>query len=109
MDIYRLVHYAPLHRRESPCRAKTMPKWPHEYIVRNRVDEALFVQMVQHIRAHGYEDRFYHLRNMYFDHDGMAYWTMGALISETTVINRCPKEGTYESRLKSGTLPDEKR
>lgn len=31
--------------------AKTMPKWPHEYIVRDRVDEALFVQMVRHIRA----------------------------------------------------------
>jgi hypothetical protein len=86
--------------------AKTMPKWPHEYIVRERVDEELFVQLVQHIRVHGYEGRYFHQRNMYFDHDGRAYWTMGAAVSETTVINRCPKEGTYESRLKSGTLPD---
>ena len=34
--------------------AKTMPVWPHEYIVRERVDEELFVQLVEHIRAHGY-------------------------------------------------------
>ena len=26
--------------------AKTMPKWPHEYLVKDRVDEELFVQMV---------------------------------------------------------------
>lgn len=29
--------------------AKTMPEWPHEYIVRERVDEELFVQLVGHI------------------------------------------------------------
>jgi hypothetical protein len=36
--------------------AKTMPRWPHEYIVRERVDEQLFVELVRrHIRAHGYQ------------------------------------------------------
>ena len=30
--------------------AKTMPEWPHEYIVRERVDKDHFVQMVRHIR-----------------------------------------------------------
>ncbi len=35
--------------------AKTMPKWPHEYIVRERVDEELFERLVRHIRTHGYE------------------------------------------------------
>ena len=29
--------------------AKTMPKWPHEYIVRERVDEQLFIELVVHI------------------------------------------------------------
>ena len=38
--------------------AKTMPEWPHEYIVRERVDENLFVQLVRHIRACGYEGIF---------------------------------------------------
>ena len=94
--------------REKWTFAKTYAKtWPHEYIVRERVDEDLFVQLVRHIREHGYEGRFYSQKNMYFDCDGMAYWTMGEPISETTIINRCPEEGTYESRLKSGTLPEQ--
>ncbi len=40
--------------------AKTMPKWPHEYIVRNRVDENLFVRLVQQIRSAGYKLDFGH-------------------------------------------------
>ena len=39
--------------------AKTMPEWPHEYIVRDRVDENLFLLLVQHIRSQGYEAKFY--------------------------------------------------
>ena len=35
----------------------------------------------------------------------MVYWTMGAPLDETTIINRCRKEDTYEERLKRGTLP----
>jgi len=41
--------------REIWTYAKTMPTWPHEYIVRDRVDEDLFVQLGHHIRAEGYE------------------------------------------------------
>ena len=85
--------------------AKTMPQWPHEYIVRERVDEDLFVRLVQHIRANGYEDKFYRNSLTYFDYDGMVYWTMGAPVEKTTIINRCRKEDTYESRLLNGTLP----
>ncbi len=43
----------------------------------------------------------------YFDEDGLVYWTMGAAIEETTIINRCSKESTYEYRLKMGTLPED--
>ena len=39
--------------------AKTMPEWHHEYIVRERVDENHFVRLVRHIRANGYEGKFY--------------------------------------------------
>ena len=38
----------------------------------------------------------------------MVYWTMGAAIEETTIVNRCKKEQTYEYRLKHGTLPESK-
>jgi hypothetical protein len=85
--------------------AKTMPEWPHEYIVRERVDEELFVTLVCHIRENGYEGKFYSKDITYYDEGGMTYWTMGAPLGETIIINRCKKENTYESRLKNGTLP----
>jgi hypothetical protein len=86
--------------------AKTMPLWPHEYIVRERVDDDLFERLVRHIRANGFEGRFYTKRLIYYEADGLLYWTMGAPLDETTIINRCKKEDSYESRLTSGTLPE---
>jgi hypothetical protein len=89
--------------------AKTYaPTWPHEYIVRDRVDKDLFIQLVRHIRTYGYEGNFYQKRITYFEEDGMVYWTMGASIDETIIVNRCKKEQTYEFRLKHGTLPESK-
>jgi hypothetical protein len=85
--------------------AKTMPEWPHEYIVRERVDETLFEDLVRHIRAHGNEGRFYAKVRTYYEEAGMVYWTMGAPIEETTIVNRCSSEDTYERRLANGTLP----
>lgn len=79
--------------------------WHHEYIVRHRVNQSLFVELVRHIRAHGYLGRFYAKPIAYFDEDGLVYWTMGAPVEETTVINRCRKDQTYEYRLAQGTLP----
>ncbi|MBD3413290.1 MAG: hypothetical protein GF421_02530 [Candidatus Aminicenantes bacterium] len=80
--------------------------WPHHYIVRENVDKNLFIKLVKHIREHGYEGRFYHKKITYFEEDGMVYWTMGDPVKETIIINRCPKESTYEYRSKHGTLPE---
>ena len=85
--------------------AKTMPQWPHEYIVRERVDEQFFLKMVEHIQEFGYKGKFYSKTIVYFDHNGFTYWTMGAPIEETIIINRTKKENSYEERLKNGTLP----
>ena len=85
--------------------AKTMPEWPHEYIVRERVNEELFERLVRHIRTHGYEGKFYQKTLTYYDEGEMMYWTMGAPIGETTIINRCRKENSFECRLQNGTLP----
>lgn len=85
--------------------AKTMPAWPHEYIVRDRVDEDLFLRLVQHIRVYGHEGRFYSRRLVYYASGGMVYWTMGAPIEETVIINRCREEDTFERRLRDGRLP----
>jgi hypothetical protein len=86
--------------------AKTMPIWPHEYLVRQKVDEPFFVKLATFIRENGYEGSFYSKSITYYDHDGRVYWTMGAPIEETTIINRCLKEDSYESRLASGNLPN---
>jgi len=88
--------------------AKTMPEWPHEYIVRKQVDENLFMRLVLHIRENGYEGRFYQKSITYYDEGGMVYWTMGAPLEETIIINRCRKEDTYQNRLLKGTLPTSK-
>jgi hypothetical protein len=82
--------------------------WPHEYLVRARVDKDLFVQLVRHIRAHGYEGRFYNQTYTYSKEEGLVYWTMGAPIPETIIVNRCKKEQTYEYCLEHGTLPGPK-
>ena len=84
--------------------AKTMPEWPHEYIVREKVDKVLFEALVRHIRQYGFEGRFYQRVLTYFAEDGLLYWTMGAPIEETTIINRCKEKGSYENRLRNGIL-----
>ena len=85
--------------------AKTMPDWPHEYIVRERVDQDLFERTVIHIRANGYLGHFYRKEITYYEEDGIVYWTMGSPLKETTIINRCRQEDSFESRAKNGTLP----
>jgi|TARA_Y100000294_G_scaffold107131_1_gene99433 hypothetical protein len=87
--------------------AKTYAKtWPHEYIVRDNVDDGLFVKLVEHIRANGYVGKFYKMDITYFDEDSIVYWTMGDPIETTTIINRCNKEQSYEYRLAHNDLPD---
>lgn len=85
--------------------ARTMPEWPHEYIVRRDCCPQLFEALVQHIRANGYLGSFYARPITYFDDGGMVYWTMGAPMAETTIINRCRKQDSYEERVRTGNLP----
>jgi len=82
-----------------------MPEWPHEYIVRRDCPQDLFEMLVRHIREHGYHGSFYERPITYFDEDNLVYWTMGAPLAETTIINRCLKKDSYEQRLKDGALP----
>lgn len=87
--------------------AKTYEKtWPHEYIVRDQVDEDRFVELVRHIRDHGYLGKFYAKDITYLDCSNLVYWTMGEAIEETTVLNRCRKAQSYEYRLAHDDLPN---
>jgi hypothetical protein len=73
--------------------AKSMPKTPHEYTLRrNARDDAEFVAVVQEIRRRG-EQRFFGSRPyVYFDLGEYEYWTMGAPLGETILINRAKKK-----------------
>jgi hypothetical protein len=76
--------------------AKTMPDMPHSYVVKKdcrRAEE--FERFVMHIRQHGYRARFGRAWYTYFDWpvDGVVhqFWTMGASLEETIIINRAVK------------------
>lgn len=73
--------------------AKTMARIPHEYTVaawypskRPEFDEA-----VMFIREHGYEQKFFSKTYLYYDVDGLQYWTMGNSLEITKLINRARK------------------
>ena len=70
--------------------AKSMPKIPHEYTVIDWNPDKIesFYGFVKYIRKNGEEEAFYGKKYRYFEIDDYKYWTMGAPIEETTVINR---------------------
>ena len=66
---------------------------PHEYTVRKDEDED-FLTAVALIRKNGYQEYYWKNLMTYMDFDGMKYWTMGAPVEDTIIINRarldCP-------------------
>lgn len=74
--------------------------WPHEYIVQERVDNDLFLELANHIDQFGYEDYFYEMKLIYFKYNKLTYWHMG------NIINRCLEEDTYRYRKAAGKLPE---
>jgi hypothetical protein len=80
--------------------ARTMPQWPHWYTIRAwRPDlDATFASFAVLIRREGVvkpwprEAKVPRYRHTYLELDGWEYWTMGAPIPETVVINRARLE-----------------
>jgi len=72
--------------------AKTMPQWPHWYIVRENCDEESFVKFVSFIYSNGTTRLFQDKKFTYLDIDEYAYWTMGNPVDETIIINRAKLE-----------------
>ena len=70
--------------------AKTMPFAPHEYIVKEKCPLTTneFEYFVNMQREHGMKERWGKYNNPYLYIDDYKYWTMGAPLEETTVINR---------------------
>lgn len=76
--------------------------YPHEYIVAERVDSALYGKLAEYIDTHGYTEYFYRKPVVYLDHDGYTYWHM------ENIINRCVVADTYHRRKQDDRLPDRK-
>src|SRR5687768_14602753 len=70
--------------------AKTMAATPHEYTLRRKAPgrEAEFEAVVMFIRQTGYKKKFKATTYTYIDLDGYCYWTMGAPLPKTILINR---------------------
>jgi len=68
--------------------ARTMPTNPHWYTVRGQTPEDQFEAVVTYIRANGSKKTFGKTVYIYLDLDGFSYWTMGAPLDKTIIINR---------------------
>lgn len=92
--------------------AKTMPFAPHEYIVKEKCPLTTneFEYFVNMQREHGMKERWGKYNNPYLYIDGYKYWTMGAPLEETTVINRAKASAVndvhqlYEGINKGGEM-----
>lgn len=72
--------------------AKSMPKIPHYYTLRETWDDATFADAVLAIRNYGVPRKFGNRMYIYYDFDGYTYWTMGDTIENTILINRALRE-----------------
>ena len=68
--------------------AKSMPKFPHEYTVREWNNDTEFEQFIHYLLGSGEFRKEYFWKRIYCDLGEWYYWTMGAPIEETTIINR---------------------
>lgn len=69
--------------------AKSMPKTPHHYTRRIEWEnEYDFEKTVIFIRNHGIKEKFWRATYIYLYLDDYKYWTMGAPVGETILINR---------------------
>lgn len=89
VDYCHLQRTADLLLKNSWRFAKTMPDNPHWYTLRKTwAQDDEFVHCTQFIRDYGYREkyggRWYTVLNI----NDMKYWTMGAPIPQTTLINR---------------------
>lgn len=83
-------------------------KCPHEYIVKANVDAVKFEMFVMFIRMYGFVANYFKSQQTYFIHGDYYYWTMGAPLHKTIIINRAKlTDYVLEDRswrFKGGTL-----
>ena len=65
-----------------------MPENPHYYMLRKECGDVEFVRFAELIRKYGHCQIYQGMAYTVLDVDGWLYWTMGAPIEETILINR---------------------
>lgn len=76
--------------------AKTMPKWPHSYVVRDKtLDEEDFIRAVQVIRTFGEPAKFFDRVGVYLVVGDEKWWTMGEPVDECQIINKAKADQVY--------------
>ena len=79
--------------------AKTMPLWPHWYVMEqwNPDREAEFAELVRRIFEEGRDEEWgsgtYRRTVRYYYLDGYKYWAMDPTIDETDLVNRARLDG----------------
>ena len=68
--------------------AKSMPKTPHWYVIKEKCDAQEFLEFSKYIRQFGESRRFWRTSYIYLDIDRYTYWTMNDSIDVTRIINR---------------------
>jgi hypothetical protein len=73
---------------------------PHEYTIRNWQPDMTrdFLAFTQLIQSQGVLKTWGEYVHAYLEVDGLEYWTMGARVPETSVINRAPVGGPSSAR-----------
>ena len=90
--------------------AKSIPNWPHFYIVEKDLpDQAAFRAAKTFVKDSGYVGKFFDLDVFYFDSDVWTYWAspLANPPESQYMLNKCKTEYSYESCVRSGTLPPE--
>ena len=76
--------------------AKTMPQFPHWYIVRNPAIEDVYVALFQATMEHGRWEYFFRRRVQYlYLDDGFKYWRMTNDLGESRILNRAHDHAVY--------------
>lgn len=70
--------------------------FPHSYIVKGKdLSDNNFQQAVRVIRTFGQPSRFFQWTHLYLINDNTKWWTMGAPVEETTIINTAMVEESF--------------
>lgn len=80
--------------------AKSMPKNPHWYTLRETWEDIDFVKTVKLLRKYGYELNWHGRKYICFDINGQRYWTMGEPINKngrphTILINKATNNSMH--------------